>query len=113
VSVTETFFSVDVEDMQRATAFYVHALGATVVFSSAGWSSLRIAGVRVGIALSPEHVAGSGGLHFAVSDLTIARTEIERAGGSIASSPVEVAPGVAIVRCDDTEGNSFTLTQSQ
>jgi predicted enzyme related to lactoylglutathione lyase len=113
VSVTETFFSVEVEDMQRATAFYVHALGATVVFSSAGWSSLRIAGVRVGLALNLEHVASRVGLHFAVSDLTIARAEVERAGGFMASSPVEVAPGVVIVRCDDTEGNSFTLTQNQ
>jgi predicted enzyme related to lactoylglutathione lyase len=112
VSVTETFFSVDVKDMQRATALYVHALGATVVFSSVGWSSLRIAGVRVGLTLSPEHVASRVGLHFAVSDLTIARAEVERAGG-FASSPVEVAPGVVIVRCDDSEGNSFTLTQSQ
>ena len=113
VTVKETFFSVDVEDMQRATAFYVQALGATVVFSSASWSSLRIAGVRVGLALTPEHVASRVGLHFAVSDLTIARAEIERAGGFIASSPVEVAPGVVIVRCDDSEGNTFTLTQSQ
>jgi predicted enzyme related to lactoylglutathione lyase len=94
VSVTETFFSVHVEDMQRASAFYVHALGATVVFSSAGWSSLRIAEVRVGLALAPEHVASRVGLHFEVSDLTIARDEVERAGGFIASSPVEVAPGV-------------------
>ncbi len=52
--VTETFFAVEVEDMQRAIAFYVSALGATVMFSSAGWSSLRIAGVRVGLALSSE-----------------------------------------------------------
>jgi predicted enzyme related to lactoylglutathione lyase len=113
VAVTETFFAVEVEDMQRAIAFYVSALGATVVFSSAGWSSLRIAGVRVGLALSSERMASTVGLHFAVSDLAIARAEVERAGGCIVSSAVEVAPGVVIVRCDDTEGNTFTLTQSQ
>jgi len=113
VAVTETFFAVEVEDTQRAIAFYVSALGATVVFSSAGWSSLRIAGVRVGLALSSERMASTVGLHFAVSDLAIARAEVERAGGCIVSSAVEVAPGVVIVRCDDTEGNTFTLTQSQ
>jgi len=113
VAVTETFFAVEVEDMQRATAFYVSALGATVIFSSAGWSSLRIAGVRVGLALSSERMASTVGLHFAVSDLAAARAEVERAGGCIVSSAVEVAPGVVIVRCDDTEGNTFTLTQSQ
>ncbi|GEM_PF-1208114 len=111
--VKETFFAVEVEDMQRAVAFYVSALGATVVFSSAGWSSLRIAGVRVGLALSSERMASTVGLHFAVSDLAMARAEVERAGGCIVSSAVEVAPGVVIVRCDDTEGNTFTLTQSQ
>lgn len=99
--------------MQRAIAFYQSALGATVMFSSAGWSSLRIAGVRVGLALSSERMASTVGLHFAVSDLAIARAEVERAGGCIVSSAVEVAPGVVIVRCDDTEGNTFTLTQSQ
>ncbi len=113
MSVTETFFSVDVEDMQRATAFYVNALGATVVFSSAEWASLRIAGVRVGLALTSENMVSRVGLHFAVDDLTIARAEVERAGGCVVSSPVEVAPGVVIVRCDDTEGNTFTLTQNQ
>jgi predicted enzyme related to lactoylglutathione lyase len=114
MDVTETFFSVEVEDLQRATAFYVNALGATVVFSSAGWSSLRIAGVRVGLAPGLEHMTSRAvGLHFAVSDLAIARADVERAGGCIVSSPVEVAPGVVIVRCDDTEGNTFTLTQSR
>src|SRR5580658_7418854 len=77
VSVTETFFSVEVEDMQRATAFYVDALGATVLFSSAGWSSLRIAGVRVGLALSRQHTGSRVGLHFAVSDLGAARGEVQ------------------------------------
>jgi predicted enzyme related to lactoylglutathione lyase len=113
VSVTETFFGLEVEDMRRATAFYVDALGATVVFSSPGWSSLRIAEVRVGLALSSEHLASRVGLHFGVSDLATARADVERAGGCIVSSSVEVAPGVIIVRCDDTEGNTFTLTQGQ
>ena len=113
VAVTETFFAVEVEDTQRAIAFYVSALGATVVFSSAGWSSLRIAGVRVGLALSSERMASTVGLHFAVRNLATARAEVERAGGCIDSSAVEVAPGVVIVRCDDTEGNTFTLTQGQ
>jgi predicted enzyme related to lactoylglutathione lyase len=110
VSVTETFFSVEVEDMQRATAFYVNALGATVVFSSARWSSLRVAGVRIGLAVSPELAPRRVGLHFAVSDLASARAAVERAGGCIASTPTEVAPGVVIVRVTDTEGNTFTLS---
>lgn len=111
VSVTETFFSVNVEDMQRATAFYVQAFGATVLFSSPGWSSLRIAGVRVGLALAAEPTGGAVGLHFAVSDLAEATAAVERAGGCIASSPMEVAPGVVVVQVIDTEGNTFALTR--
>ena len=66
MTVTETFFSVGVGDMQRATAFYVQALGANVMFSSPGWSSLRIAGVRMALHLDPAHGGGRMGLHFAV-----------------------------------------------
>jgi predicted enzyme related to lactoylglutathione lyase len=111
MQVTETFFSVEVRDMPRATAFYVAALGATMVFATPGWTSLRIAGVRIGLALSPEHVAGRVGLHFAVADLAVARTEVERAGGRLVTAPTEVAPGVIISDLADTEGNVFTLTQ--
>jgi predicted enzyme related to lactoylglutathione lyase len=112
VTVTETFFSVDVEDMGRAIAFYVNALGAALEFSSERWSSLRIAGVRVGLALHSEPETKEVGLHFAVGDLARKCVEVERAGGCVASSPTEVAPGVVIVRVTDTEGNTFTLTDT-
>jgi predicted enzyme related to lactoylglutathione lyase len=109
--VTETFFSVDVRDMERATAFYVGALGAVVVFASPGWSSLRIAGVRLGLALAPEHTGARVGLHFAVDDLAAARSDVERAGGRVVAPSVEVAPGVLLADVTDTEGNGFALTQ--
>ena len=112
MSVTETFFTVDVEDMDRATAFYVDALEAKVVFSSSGWTSLYIAGVRVGLAQSSECMAGRVGLHFSVSDLASTGVAVVRAGGTLASPPVEVAPGVVIMQATDTEGNTFTLTGS-
>ena len=32
--VVETFFSIEVEDMNRATSFYVEAFGATVPYAS-------------------------------------------------------------------------------
>jgi predicted enzyme related to lactoylglutathione lyase len=110
MSVTETFFSVDVENMERGIAFYLGAFGAEVLFKSPAWTSLRIAGVRVALALTPECEASRVGLHFSVDDLASARSAVERAGGHIASTPVEVAPGVMIVRATDTEGNTFTLT---
>ena len=107
--VTETFFSISVRDMARATAFYEEAFGATVQAAVPFWSSLHIAGVRVGLALIKEHAATQIGLHFAVSDLDEACASVERAGGRVVTRRMEVAPGVVIATVTDTEGNSFTL----
>jgi predicted enzyme related to lactoylglutathione lyase len=112
VTVKETFFSVEVRDMQRAIAFYGSALGASVLFASPSWSSLLIAGVRLGLALNEDREDARVGLHFAVGDLATARVAVERAGG-VCASPIQVAPGVVAVAVTDTEGNTFTLTQAQ
>jgi predicted enzyme related to lactoylglutathione lyase len=107
--VTETFFSIEVADMARATAFYANALGATVSFPSAQWSSLHVAGVRLGLF---QHAAQRGartGLHFAVDDLDAALSAITEAGGQVVLTPREVAPGVLIAEAADTEGNVFGL----
>jgi predicted enzyme related to lactoylglutathione lyase len=112
VTVTETFFSVGVRDMERATRFYVDALGASVAFQSPAWSSLRIAGVRLGLFLHPEHLDGTIGLHFVVSDLLEARSAVERAGGQTVTASTEVAPGIVVADVTDTEGNTFTLRQA-
>jgi predicted enzyme related to lactoylglutathione lyase len=109
VKVSETFFGVEVADMQRAAAFYVEALGATVAFTSPAWSSLRIAGVRLGLALRADHAAAKIGLHFVVDDLAAARAAVAGAGGRASGPAVEVAPGVFIADVTDTEGNTFTL----
>jgi predicted enzyme related to lactoylglutathione lyase len=109
MTVTETFIAVGVRDMQRATDFYVEALGATVKHASPIWSSLRIAGVRVG--LFPNDTRGETwtGLHFAVTDLAEACAAIERAGGRVVVAAAEVAPGVVVADVRDTEGNVITL----
>jgi predicted enzyme related to lactoylglutathione lyase len=109
--VSETFFSVSVRDMGRATAFYVGAFGATVAYASPGRSSLRIAGVRIGLALSKEQPGERTSIHFAVSNLAEAHAEVERASGRVVQASVEVAPGVIISEAEDTEGNTFVLTQ--
>jgi predicted enzyme related to lactoylglutathione lyase len=91
----------------------VGALGATVTFASAAWSSLSIAGVRVGLALVDDHGGGPTGLHFAVADLAAVGAAIQLAGGRVARAGVEVAPGVVLSEAIDTEGNGFTLTSSR
>jgi len=109
--VTETFMSIEVNDMQRATAFYVNALGATVMFASPSWSSLRIAGVRLGL-FHAQHAEVRVGLHFSVSDLAEACAGVERAGGRIIVASTEVAPGVVVADVSDTEGNVFALRRA-
>ena len=111
MTVRETFFAIEVKDMPRATAFYVAALGASVLFTSPGWTSLRIAGVRVGLAWNPDHAPCRVGLHFAVDDLRDACAQIEAAGGQLVAASVEVAPGVIVADVADTEDNTFSLTQ--
>jgi predicted enzyme related to lactoylglutathione lyase len=107
VAVRETFFSVLVNDMERATAFYVAALGAEVIAATPRWTSIRIAGVRVGLFLHP-HDPVRVGLHFVVGDLAAAGAAIAGAGGAIEPA-VEVAPGVVTADATDTEGNTFSL----
>jgi predicted enzyme related to lactoylglutathione lyase len=105
----ETFFSVDVANMERATTFYVAAFGAAVVFASPQWTSLHLAGVRVALSLAPQHRGDRVGLHFVVRDLPGACADVERAGGR-AAAPIEVAPGVITAEATDSEDNNFTLT---
>jgi predicted enzyme related to lactoylglutathione lyase len=110
MAVTEMFFALPVADMRRATDFYSQAFGASVRFATPGWSSLVIAGVRLGLFPSPGH-AGAFGLHFVVTDLAGARADVERAGGRVGAPPQAVAPGVVIAEVTDSEGNQVVLRQ--
>lgn len=107
--VEEMFFSVSVNDMDRAVAFYADALGATVDFASPTWSSLVIAGIRVSLVLC-EHEPSPIGLHFIVDDLALACAAVVRAGGQIAAA-TEASHGTVIAEVSDSEGNAFTLRQ--
>ena len=107
--VVETFFSVDVGDMQRATRFYCDAFGATIIAALPFWTSLHIADVRIGLFLHPERTRGRIGLHFAVDDLEEAHAMIGRAGGRVVIEKQEVAPGVFGSEIEDTEGNLLSV----
>jgi predicted enzyme related to lactoylglutathione lyase len=111
VTVSETFFSVGIRDMARATAFYCDTFGARVAFATPAWTSLHVAGVRLGLAFDAKHTGGATGLHFAVANLVEACAEVERAGGRVEQARVEAAPGVVLGLVVDTEGNGLTLTQ--
>ena len=110
--VAETFLSVSVADMDRAVTFYSKSLGAATTWASPGWSSLTVAGVRIGLFANPGHGGGRVGLHFAVSDLEAAGASIKQAGGIILSPASQVAPGLLVAEASDTEGNIFSLQQA-
>src|SRR6188768_143600 len=100
--VTETFFSIAVTDMARATAFYTRAFGAKVSFATPGWTSLYVAGVRLGLA---PGTPGPCGLHFAIDEVS---PVIAEAGGQIGET-IQAAPGVVLTMVTDSEGNTLTL----
>jgi predicted enzyme related to lactoylglutathione lyase len=110
MKVRETFLSIPVADMERARRFYVSAFDASVRYESPVWSSLRIAGVRLGLNASPHDAGSRTGLHFVVDDLAFACEAIVSAGGEVAAHPSEVQPGVVLADVADTEGNIFTLS---
>ena len=110
VRVREAFFSIPVADMERARQFYAQALDASVQYASPVWSSLRIAGVRLGLNATSSGAAQKTGLHFVVDDVELASDAIVRAGGVLVTDPTEVQPSVVVADAADTEGNIFTLS---
>jgi predicted enzyme related to lactoylglutathione lyase len=110
MKVRETFLSIPVADMERARRFYVGAFNASVQYESPVWSSLRIAGVRLGLNASPHDAGNRTGFHFVVDDLAFACEVAVRAGGEVVAHPNEVQPGVFLAEVADTEGNIFTLS---
>lgn len=107
--VAETFLSINVADMDRAVTFYSRSLGATTKWISPRWSSLDVAGVRIGLFSKPGHGGGRVGLHFAVTNLHAACVSVAQEGGTIVTAASEVAPGVHVAEAADTEGNIFSL----
>jgi len=110
VRIREAFFSIPVADMERARQFYVRAFDASVQYASPVWSSLRIAGVRVGLNATSSDKPLNTGLHFVVENLGLACEAIASAGGMVVTDPTEVQPGVVVADAADTEGNIFTLS---
>jgi predicted enzyme related to lactoylglutathione lyase len=107
--VAETFLSISVGDMDRAVSFYSRSLGATTTWTSPRWSSLVVAGVRIGLFFSPAHSGGRVGLHFVVTNIQAACAAVTAGGGKIVTPASEIAPGVHAAETADTEGNIFWL----
>lgn len=103
-----------VADMERAVRFYTEAFGASVVFSSADWSEVMVAGATVAF-----HPGGDGGetatgLGFEVDDLDAGLRQVTRAGGRV-TSPARDRPAerIRLAQVTDTEGNLLTVAEGR
>jgi predicted enzyme related to lactoylglutathione lyase len=110
MKVVETFFALEVAEMERAVRFWTEAMGASVEHATPDWTSLRLANVRIGLSHTPGFKGAHTGLHLAVTEYGDAAASLAAARGSIVSDPTEVAPGVVLMAARDSEGNGFTLT---
>ena len=106
------YFVVYVADMDRATKFYEETFGAMVNFRSPEWTSLRIAGVDIGLHSGADTERRKIGLGFDVDDIEGACKAVAAAGGVIVKPP-EHKPeegGITLAEVSDTEGNLFSLS---
>jgi predicted enzyme related to lactoylglutathione lyase len=111
VTVLETFLALPVAEMARASAFWTTAFGARVSWASDAWTSIHIAGVRIGLATVPGHAGSRTALHLAVDDLPVALGAVLAAGGRTLLAGDEVVEGLVRAEAADTEGNVFTLVE--
>ena len=105
--MTRTYFTLNVEDMARALAFYREVLGPVVRYESETWSELKLGDATVAL-----H-AGSGrprdsGLAVEVVDLDAACEAVRRTGGQLLGGPTW-RDERRVAEVTDSEGNAFTL----
>jgi lactoylglutathione lyase len=105
------YFIVYVADMDRAAKFYEETFEALVSFRSPEWTSLRIAGVSIGLHGGSDTTPRRIGLGFDVDDIDGTCAAIARGGGAVVKAP-EHKPdeGITLAEVADTEGNQFSLT---
>jgi lactoylglutathione lyase len=114
IHVRKTLFIVVVADMDRALRFYAEAFGASVVFSSAEWSEVVVAGVTVALHPGGDGTETATGLGFEVDDLDAGLRQVTRAGGRVAS-PARDRPAerTRLAQVADTEGNLLTIAEAR
>jgi lactoylglutathione lyase len=114
IHVRKTYFMVVVADMDRAVRFYTDAFGASVVFSSAEWSEVTVAGAAVALHPGGDGTQTATGLGFEVDDLDAALRQMRRAGGRVTSPARDRATErIRLAEVADTEGNLLTVAEGR
>ena len=110
----------NVQDMGRAAKFYRDVLGFKVIETSQWWTTLELAGFRVGLhgtgGPSVPHVARDAHGAHAGATLTLQSSDIELDTRSLQASRVKIlgtsdGPWGKLVVFEDTEGNVLKLMQ--
>ncbi|MGD2133724.1 MAG: VOC family protein [Maricaulaceae bacterium] len=110
--------SVNVQDVDRATAFYRDTLGIKHLFSAGGMAFFGAGETRLMLAKPEAEFAGpSSPLYFKVADIEAAHAELLAAGVTFRQAPVMTyAAGgheLWLAFFSDTEGNTHALMEER
>lgn len=108
-NVTRTYFMLNVDQMDRAVAFYKEVLGPVIRYESETWTEIKIGDATVAL-----HAGGGSpkpsGLTVEVLDLDEACDAVRRMGGQVVDGPLEQG-SATLAEVADSEGNGFTLVR--
>jgi predicted enzyme related to lactoylglutathione lyase len=103
-----------VEDMDRATAFYRDVLGLEIAYASAYWTSFKTGATTLALHHRMDESPFGNRSNFlailSVSDLPLAQAKL-RAAGVWCADEFHDVPGGRICDFRDTEGNALQLIQ--
>ncbi len=113
MTVTRTYFMLDVADMARAVDFYRKVLGPSVIRHESGsWSELKVGETTVALHASTSPAPKATALAIDVADLRACYDAVLRHGGHVLAGPVIEHNGHLSYEVADTEGNTFTLASA-
>src|SRR5258706_3420051 len=115
-------FEIEAQDIERAKKFYTNAFGWEMDQMGGDYGNYVV--VKTGDPMEPMGINGgiyqTGGKKevnayrcvVGVEDVQKAMSDVKAAGGKILSEKPDDIPHVGLyVKCEDTEGNLFTLLQ--
>jgi len=113
MTVTRTYFMLDVADMTRAVDFYRKVLGPVVIrHESESWSELKVGETTVALHASTTPTPKVTALAIEVEDLRACYDAVLRHGGQVLVGPITEPNGHLSYEVADTEGNTFTLASA-
>jgi predicted enzyme related to lactoylglutathione lyase len=114
-------FEIEAEDINRAKKFYEEAFGWEMDQMGGEYGNYVVAktgdpkepmGINGGIFQNEKKELNAYSCVIGVEDLNKAIADVKAANGKVLSEKPDDIPGVGLyAKCEDTEGNRFTLLQ--